>query len=39
MPTYFLMMFTMAKWGFTKIDRLRRSFLWKGKDYENVKGA
>jgi hypothetical protein len=27
MPTYFLTMFKMPKWGFTKIDRLRRSFL------------
>jgi hypothetical protein len=29
----------MTKWGFNKIDRFRRSFLWRGHDPENVKGA
>jgi hypothetical protein len=38
MPTYSLTIFKMLKWGYNKIDRLRRGFLWKGKDYENIKG-
>jgi hypothetical protein len=39
MPTYFLTVFHMPKWGFYKIDWFRQSFLWRGQDLENVKGA
>jgi hypothetical protein len=37
MSTYFLTVFKTPKWGFIKIDKVRRSFLWKGKDFKNVK--
>jgi hypothetical protein len=37
MPTYFLTVFKMPKWGFSCIDIFRRNFLWKGKDYENIR--
>jgi hypothetical protein len=39
MPTYFLSVFKMLKWGWARIDRFRRSFLWKGQDPENVRGG
>jgi hypothetical protein len=39
MPTYFLTVFKMPKWGLCKIDRFRRSFLWKEEDPEHVKGG
>jgi hypothetical protein len=39
MPTFFLTVFKMPKWGFARIDRFRRSFLWRGKDQENIKGG
>jgi hypothetical protein len=39
MPTFFLTMFKMPKWGITRIDRFRRTFLWKGSYPENVKGG
>ena len=29
-PTYFLTVFKLPKWAARKIDKLRRSFLWKG---------
>jgi hypothetical protein len=35
----FFIVFKMSKWGITRIDRFRRSFLWKGSDPENVKGG
>jgi hypothetical protein len=38
-PTYFLTVFKMTKWGFHRIDRFRRSFLWKGHDTDNVRGG
>jgi hypothetical protein len=38
-PTYFLTVFRVPKWGFWKIDRFRRSFLWRGRDHENVRGG
>jgi hypothetical protein len=37
MPTFFLTMFKMPKWGFAKIDKFCRSFLWRGKDHVNIK--
>jgi hypothetical protein len=39
MPTYFLIVFKMPKWGFARIDRFRRSFLWRGQDPKNVRGG
>ena len=35
MPTYHLTIFPLAKWAQKKLDRIRRSFLWKGKDDAN----
>ena len=35
LPTYFLTVFKLPKWGIKKIDRLRRSFLWKGEAETN----
>jgi len=29
-PTYYLTVFKLQKWAIKKIDKLRRSFLWKG---------
>ena len=29
-PTYYLTIFRFQKWALKKIDKLRRSFLWKG---------
>jgi mannosylglycoprotein endo-beta-mannosidase len=29
-PTYYLTVFRLQKWAIKKIDKLRRSFLWKG---------
>jgi hypothetical protein len=31
--------FRVPKWGFWKIDRFRRSFLWRDRDHENVRGG
>jgi hypothetical protein len=39
MPTYFLTVHKMTKWGISKIDRFRRSFLWRGEDPDKVKGG
>jgi hypothetical protein len=39
MPTYFLTVYKMPKWGISRIDRFRRSFLWKGQDPDNVRGG
>jgi hypothetical protein len=39
MPTYFLTVFKMPKGGFSKIDRFRRIFLWKEKNYDNIRGC
>jgi hypothetical protein len=38
MPTYFLTVHKMPKWGFAKID-MYRSFLWKGENLGKVKGG
>jgi hypothetical protein len=38
MPSYFLTVHKMHVWGFSKIDRFRRSFLWRGEDPDKVKG-
>jgi hypothetical protein len=39
MRTYFMTMFKIPKWAHTKIDKFRRSFLWRGEDSERVKGG
>jgi hypothetical protein len=39
MPTFFLSVFKMPKWGFARINRFRSGFLWKGKDHENIRGG
>jgi hypothetical protein len=39
MPTHFFTMFNMPKWAISEVDKFRRNFLWKGKDYNLVKGA
>jgi hypothetical protein len=38
MPTYFLTVLRMPKWSFSKIDRYRRSFLWKCEKPDKIKG-
>jgi mannosylglycoprotein endo-beta-mannosidase len=37
MPTYFLTIFSVKKWAFKKMDKIRRSFFWKG--IESVNGG
>jgi hypothetical protein len=37
MPTYHLTVFPLAAWARKKIDKIRRSFLWKGE--ENTNGG
>jgi hypothetical protein len=37
MPTYHLTVFPLAVWARKKIDKIRRSFLWKGE--ENANGG
>jgi hypothetical protein len=39
LPTYFMTVFKLQKWAISRIDRYRRSFLWKGHDVDNVKGG
>jgi hypothetical protein len=38
-PTFFLTVFKMPKWGFAQIDKFRMSFLWKGQDLEHAWGG
>jgi len=35
MPIYHLTIFLLAAWAKKKIDRIRRSYLWKGEDNAN----
>jgi hypothetical protein len=35
MPTYHLTVFPLAAWAIKKIDKIKRSFLWKGEDNAN----
>ncbi|KAJ1286483.1 hypothetical protein BS78_03G355400 [Paspalum vaginatum] len=35
MPTYHLTIFPLSKWARNQIDKVRRSYLWKGKDNAN----
>jgi hypothetical protein len=37
--TYFLLVHKMPKWGFSRIDKFCRSFLWRGEDPDKVKGG
>jgi hypothetical protein len=39
MPTYWLTTFKPHKGIISDIDRFRRSFLWRGKDPNQVKGG
>lgn len=39
MPTYFLTVFKFPRWAISRVDRFRRSFLWKGKDPQRVRGG
>jgi hypothetical protein len=39
MPTFFLTVFKMPKWAHTKMDKYRKSFLWKGRGTEHVSGG
>lgn len=39
MPTYFMTIFKLSKWAIKAIDRFRRSFLWKGKNPDQVAGG
>jgi hypothetical protein len=39
MPSYFLTVFKMPKWGLNKIDKYRRGFLWKGHNAEFATGG
>ncbi|WVZ91689.1 hypothetical protein U9M48_037825 [Paspalum notatum var. saurae] len=36
-PTYFMSVFSLSNWAIKRIDKIRRSFLWKGSD--NTKGG
>jgi hypothetical protein len=38
-PIYFLTVFRVQNWLIKQIDRLRRSFLWKGEEPEKVNGG
>jgi hypothetical protein len=39
MPIHFLPIFKLLKWSFLKIDRFRRSFMWRGTDSDNLRGG
>jgi hypothetical protein len=39
MPSFFLTIFKMPRWAHRRIDRFRRSFLWKGEDPNKVQGG
>jgi hypothetical protein len=39
MPTFFMIVFKMSKWAHYRIDRFRRSFLWRGKNPDRVNGG
>jgi hypothetical protein len=38
-PTFFLTIFRITKSAYSKIDRFRGSFLWKGQDMDNIGGG
>jgi hypothetical protein len=37
MPTHFITVFKMPKWAIGGIDKLRRSFLWRDTNPDNVR--
>jgi hypothetical protein len=39
MPTYFLTVYRMPKWGISRIDMFRRGFLWKRRDVVKDQGG
>ncbi|GJN28521.1 hypothetical protein PR202_gb16659 [Eleusine coracana subsp. coracana] len=39
MPTYFLTAAKMPCWAINRVDRFRRSFLWRGHDPDRVRGG
>jgi hypothetical protein len=39
MPTFFMTVFKMLKWAYYRIDRFRRSFLWRGGNPDMVNGC
>jgi hypothetical protein len=39
MPAFFLIVFKISKWAHAKMDKYRRSFLWKGRGPEHVSGG
>jgi hypothetical protein len=39
MPTYHLTIFPLVAWAKKKIDKIRRSFLWKGDENANANGG
>jgi hypothetical protein len=38
-PTFFITIFKPARWFISGVDRFRRSFLWRGKDADQIKGG
>jgi hypothetical protein len=38
-PIYHLTVFPLQKWVIQRIDRIQRSFLWKGDGPENLSGG
>jgi hypothetical protein len=38
-PIYHRMVFAIQKWLLKQIDRMRRSFLWKGEEPDKVSGG
>jgi hypothetical protein len=39
LATYFLTVFKIPKWAFSKMDKFRRVFLWKGSNPERSSGG
>jgi hypothetical protein len=39
MPIFFISVFKPARWLVSGIDKYRRSFLWRGKDHDQVRGG
>jgi hypothetical protein len=38
-PTHFITAIKPSKWFITGVDKYRRSFLWRGKDQDQVRGG
>jgi hypothetical protein len=39
MPTHFLTIYKMPAWAIKDVDQFCRSFLWRGKDPDKVRGG